>query len=671
MSSPAAERFLTTSLTCLCLARKQFCNSRPLQDAAGSVLSNQTPFSCRLRRWLAPGSDFRKNAPDSYYRRFAREDMMTNEERFLAALGTFAEVAGSVELDEVLANQCDEFVTRIGGFRVLVPVVGSFNAGKTSLINAYLQREEGEGLPTAIVPQTALATEIHLSREGEPECVELLDDKDQVLNRLGLADFGRYEKQAETEPHEDPHFAKAYLQAESPTAASRIVLVDMPGLDSGLRNHNAAIQRYLPLGSHFMLVVDIDRGSLRESEMIQLREFLGREIEFTVFANKADRKRHESSAVVAHIEKQVFDAFGKSVPVSAVSARDGEIGPFATAFQSIDPDVALRNFWRARLLSLFDQAITSLHTRYSAINVTSAEAEGVVERLEGRRIELEEKLAEDERDIRGRYSERATERILREVRDDIRSSADKLVAAYERGGYGAFEEQLNELVRSTLNRTLETAGSETHQDIVMRYRTNIEGLDAELGQLVVDGAAAVGARDLQDIGRTFKHASAESFRVFSAAAERAAKAERAADSMRKSKSVITVAAGVFGIMTSVVAPWLEAMLVLAPWMIGLFSRGAQELEQRAELHRQITNVIAPKVASELRPQVADDYARIVGELLSGLRSNIHEQIEQVQRDIHVSREDIEAGRKDADAQRSRLAEAIGTLTDERSKIEVA
>ena len=176
---------------------------------------------------------------------------------------------------------------------------------------------------------------------------------------------------------------------------------------------------------------------------------------------------------------------------------------------------------------------------------------------------------------------------------------------------------------------------------------------------------------MQDIGRTFKHASAESFRVFSAAAERAAKAERAVDSMRKSKSVVTVAAGVFGIMTSVVAPWLEAMLVLAPWMIGLFSRGAQELEQRAELHRQITNVIAPKVASELRPQVADDYARIVGELLSGLRSNIHEQIEQVQRDIHVSREDIEAGRKDADAQRSRLAEAIGTLTDERSKIEVA
>ena len=589
---------------------------------------------------------------------------MTNEERFLVALGTLAEVAESVKLDAVLANQCDEFATRIDDFRVLVPVVGSFNAGKTSLINAYLQREEGEGLPTAIVPQTALATEIHPSMEGEPECVELLDEHNHVLNRLGLADFGRYEKQAGKESHESAHFAKAYLQTEFLAAASRIVLVDMPGLDSGLRNHNAAIQRYLPLGSHFMLVVDIDRGSLRESELIQLREFLGREIEFTVLANKADRKRHDSSEVVVHLENQVRDAFGKAVPVHAVSARDGEIAPFEDAFRSIDPDAALRNYWREPLLDLFDQAITSLHTRYSAINVTAAEADGVIERLEARRIELEEKLAEDEQDIRARYSESATDHILREVRDDIRSHADMLVEVYDRSGDEAFKEHLNELVRSRLNQTLEKLESETHREIVKRYSTSIEGLDAELRRLVENGSAAEGVQGLQEFGRALDRAARETSRAFSAAADRAADGGRW-------KSVATAAAGAFGILTNVVAPWLEVVLLLAPWIMDHFLRGAREQEKRGELHRQITNVVAPKVASELRPQVTDDYARLVGDLLSRMRSDMQQQIDQVKMDIRNSREDIEAGRKDANSQRTRFAEAIGTLTDERRKLEIA
>ena len=43
----------------------------------------------------------------------------------------------------------------------------------------------------------------------------------------------------------------------------------MPGLDSALRTHNAAIQRYLPLGGYFVLVVDVEHGGLRESEIRQ------------------------------------------------------------------------------------------------------------------------------------------------------------------------------------------------------------------------------------------------------------------------------------------------------------------------------------------------------------------------------------------------------------------
>ena len=126
------------------------------------------------------------------------------------------------------------------------------------------------------------------------------------------------------------------------------VLVDMPGLDSGLMTHNAAIQRYLPLGSYFILVVDAEHGSLRESEIRQLREFFSQEIEFAVLINKIDKKKTDAHAIVDYIAEQVDSAFGKSAVVRSVSAHDQDTAAFRQIVDSVDFDHALRGFWRRK-----------------------------------------------------------------------------------------------------------------------------------------------------------------------------------------------------------------------------------------------------------------------------------------------------------------------------------
>ncbi|MCY4594661.1 MAG: dynamin family protein [Bryobacterales bacterium] len=590
----------------------------------------------------------------------------SNEQMFQAALGAFAEVARSAELDEILIREGADLATGIRDFRVLVPVVGSFNAGKTSIINAYLGRQGRQGLPTAIVPQTALATEIHPAVEGDPEEVELLGENDGVVGRLDLDGFGRFETDEMSDPQEDVQYARVRLRSEALQAGTRIVLVDMPGLDSGIRNHNAAIQRYLPLGSYFVLVFDVERGTLRESEIVQLREFLEREVEFTVLANKADRKQADRDEVVAHIAAQVRSEFGKDAPVHAVSAHLGDIGPFAATIESIDPDRALRNYWRSSLLRLLDQAIASLHTRYSAINVSSAEAEDAVNQLERSRAELEAKLAEDEREIHGHYSQRATDAIVRGVRNAIRDRAETLASAFESGGTERFEQDLNELVRATLNRTLNDARAETESEITDRYRANVEDLDEQLRGFTRTGSAEGGMVG-SDLGGAIRAAGDASTAAFTAAAKHV--------SSQGWKSAFSAAAGVFGVLTNVVAPWLEVVLVLLPWILDRFGgwqrRQEEEQRRRVQLRNHIANTVAPKIASELRGTVADDYARLAGEMLSRLRSEMQVQIERVQADIRKGRANIEAGRQEAEAEQERLAHAVRTLTVEKGRIESA
>lgn len=251
----------------------------------------------------------------------------------------------------------------------------------------------------------------------------------------------------------------------------------MPGLDSGLRTHNAAIQRYLPLGSYFVLVVDVEHGGLHESEIRQRREFLDQEIAFAVLVNKIDKKpQADTETVVSHIREQVRESFETPAPVQPVSA-------FREILQAIDFDRALRGFWRGHVVGLFDEAIQSLHTRSSALNVTAAESERVIVELEEKKQALEEKLQEDEREIRGRYSDRAVDRIVWNVRSTIRDHAAALARTYQAGGRQAFEYEFNEVVRHTLNSVLDRERSETLQEIVERYQADVEKIDVYVNGL--------------------------------------------------------------------------------------------------------------------------------------------------------------------------------------------
>lgn len=590
---------------------------------------------------------------------------MHAQQTFLAALQTFADVARDMDLDADFADTAAGFATAISNFRVLVPVVGSFNAGKTYLINVWLDRQDGLGLPTDIVPQTALATEIHPASNGEDERVDLFGAEDNVLHQVDLAGFANFEKNAVASGQSDAWYAKAMLHAARLTPASRRILVDMPGLDSGLRNHNAAIQRYLPLGSYFVLVVDIEHGALRESEILQLREFLDQDVEFTVLVSKAEKKKAARDEIIGHIEEQVRTAFGKTAPVDAVSAFNGDIAAFENAIESVDFQRALRNYWRRRLISAFDEAIASLHTRYSAINVSTAEGDRVIGELERKRAALEEKLHEDERDIRRRYGDRAVDRIVRDVRDEIRQHADSLASSLQANGKAAFEAQINELVRSTLNRALRNAEIETQRQLVEQYRADIDGLDADLNRFVNNAEEfPTGTADYNRLASGVRDALEQTSRVFRSVSDGV--------SSGQGGSFYQTIAGVLAATTDIVVPWVEVVLILMPAILGPLQRMMREREMREQhqqLQAKIYNTVAPKIASKLRGRIADDYDNLAGAMLSNLGEGVRRQVERIKGDIEKSRHEIENERKNAEARKAELREAVRHLTEARTEIE--
>ena len=583
------------------------------------------------------------------------------KDTFLNALDRLREVSEEIEGDSRFIERATDYRAEIADFRVLIPLVGSFNAGKTSLVNAWLERPEGAGLPTDVVPQTALATEIHLTDSAAAEGVELYGKDDRLLRRIDLAEFQRVEKQTLTTGDLAAEYAKATVRAPTRDAeewSDWKVLVDMPGLDSGLRTHNAAIQRYLPLGSYFILVVDVEHGALRASEIGQLHEFFEREVEFAVLVNKIDKKRNAVAEVLEHVKQQVRQALGKSVEVLPVSAHAPDVTALRKVIDDVDFERALRNFRRAPILELFDDTIASLHTRYSALNVSSAERERTVAELEEEQQALEEKLRDDEKEVHSRYSEQAVDRIVRSARNAIRDHAGSLAQTLQSGGRQAVESEINELVRRTLNQVTGKELRATLEWIDERYSADLGRIDARHQQLLRVGEDGIGPDLLSELAGRVRGAAEASARAFDQGRQRLAGGTTA----------YAATTGILAAATSVVAPWLEVVIIALPTIFNWLSRKAEEQRREQQLQSEISSKVASRVASELRDRVAADFASKTKEMIEELRRRVQGKIDQIKADIDKSRDEIENQRREVEQSKDRLRSAISQLTEARQSI---
>lgn len=416
--------------------------------------------------------------------------------------------------------------------------------------------------------------------------------------------------------------------------------------------------------------MDIEHGALRATELEQLAEFLDREVEFAVLVNKTDKKGDDAPGVVEHIAEQMRRRFGRPADVFPVSAHAGDVAAFRKVVDTVDFDRPLRNFWRARILTLFDDAIGSLHTRYGALNVSSAERERTVAALEEEKQALEAKLRDDEQEIRERYSDRAVDGIVRSARDAIRGHAAELAQTLQNGGRQAFEYELNELARTTLNRVVDRERNAVLTRIIERYEAEFTGIDAHHERFLRAGEHRAGAvADAPAI-------PAELSGYVQGAAQASARAfDQAKGRIAGATTAYTAVTGVLAAATSIVAPWLEVVVILLPTIFNWLSRKADEAqrqqrlaEQREQMQAQIASVVAPKVASELRERVAADFASDTKELIAGLREQVRDAVDRIQADVDRGRVEIEEQKRDVEQRKEQLRAAIEQLTAARSTV---
>lgn len=221
------------------------------------------------------------------------------------------EIANSVHRDDIVA-ELESLENRLNApnKEIVMPLVGEFSSGKTSLINALL---EGSNLETASKATTATIFEIYFGKEKS--YAEVVDgDVVEVFEKI---------EDIKNDEVSERELVRVF--DTSTKVPSSTILVDTPGLSSSDPKHKIALTNYLPQSDAILLVTDVNQQITKSlTDFVESFKLSNKPIYLVI--NKCDTKTKEE---VENVKRYIAENIKISIEdMVCVSATTGGLDEF-------------------------------------------------------------------------------------------------------------------------------------------------------------------------------------------------------------------------------------------------------------------------------------------------------------------------------------------------------
>lgn len=510
-------------------------------------------------------------------------------------------------LNDICSSYNDlDFGTRISdiytlneGYNIKVLMVGHFNSGKSALINGLIGRKEF--LKEAQSPQTALAAELRYS-DGD-EKLYAIDNSGKITE----FDIG-----AELEAEKYIH-CEYYLNSPILDKLRDYVVVDTPGFDSGIENHNKALMNYISSGAAFLLVIDGSNGGLNSNDIAFLNEVSHYSEKTAVIINKCDKMTSENIDAVKLSVENTLDINGFDCPVYCTSKYDENISEnLSEAICSFEPQEIYERSIRSAILG---EAASVREILKSALDGSFLDVFELDRKIKDQEhcIDSVRRTFECKRDqANNDLLENGVECIMGEVLTAMDGCLDGVTDAVIGGSPEGAQAIIMNAVRPVIMRNLKMQTSAQISDIVMdinsvRNQTSngenianvVTGIAASVNTLIENGTFESLKKGIE------KHAEMKSI-------------------SSKSKKVYQGITGGLAILTEVIEPWMEIIVVLLPNII----EGLKALFGESEhdkVRRNLVSCVYPQIVGQMRSMVEQCVEESYNSLLDHIESEFNEK----------------------------------------------
>lgn len=365
---------------------------------------------------------------------------------------------------------------------VKVPFVGDFNAGKSSLINSILGRDL---LPTNILPETAVSYELYYSADEQVEV--WLDDK--LVETAPVSQI----KALQLTPR---NLVKVYL--DNPIVKDwnerNIVVVDMPGIDSGVEAHNNAILHYVQEGTFFVLVSEAEGGTLRLSTLNFIEEIKKYGARLAVVVSKIDKKPENAILnVKANIESVAKRLVGDATQVVTASAVDNNVNEVIDILNSIDADKLVESKYKPQVVNLIDSFVAELQLQMKLLLSDKSDFAAKIEELKSVHEKALEELkskAESAQSVEG-----SADDILQDISEALKEKAGYIATLlYGQTDSKVLNQEILTIIRPVIVNSLKreiTEYSDVIGSAVQEFMVNVDEILKDKDNMMLSGAEDV------------------------------------------------------------------------------------------------------------------------------------------------------------------------------------
>jgi hypothetical protein len=522
---------------------------------------------------------------------------------------------------------------------LLVPVVGAFSSGKSTLLNKVLGENR---LPVAITPETSLAMELRHSVEQRIEAVR----EDGGVTRF---DVGEIKTVADNAGKYS--YARLYLDNPRLREIEPLVLVDMPGFDSPLDAHNKAIIAYLDRGCHYLVLASVQEGTVTTSLSRRIREIneMGRGISF--FLTKTDLKPQDDIDQLVEQFTETLrdnaDYTGEIIPVSQASP-DAALG----LLKSIDAESLFSSLFRSSAQGLADELVDAINTRINGLKKDRTIVSSTVEELKNAIAKLQNRADDELESLSRRYgSGKVINDIVTDVGNALENALAELIAIAKNGDTEAAERCLSEIVRSELSISVSRHLGEVNREIVSDLSVSLKSLDKAMSDLGVGGEFT---RKLADIiGSRLANLD-----ILSSAG-------KGVSSGLLTSSAVNIAAKTAGVgIAGVVAPVLGIVVAFLPEILGWIFGKFNDSRADDKLRTVFLGQVFPQIKSRIRPELQKFVGEAARDMIENARAQFEEQIGQ-------KKAELEAAMREKDAGVAEKEQAVAGLEKVRDAVNVA
>ncbi len=530
---------------------------------------------------------------------------------FVKFLEQVLEVLKEVEIDK---TECSTLLESIQKQRLVILVVGNFSAGKSTLLNRFLEKSV---LPTAITPETSLATELHYSANERIEAFSSNDEKAESFE-LNEQSFEVIKDNAA-----EYSYLKVYLNNEALKNSTPLVFVDMPGFDSPISSHTHAILEYLERGVHFVILTSVEEGALTKRMVRELKNLLEFDKGLSFILSKTNlRTPSQVEEISRYIEEQLQDHLDLT---THLIRSDKDNNALLEVADKIDAEKLFSTLYLKRLKFLNSQLQNSLKSVMESFDYSKEKALEEIKALDLGVKDIEKTYEKLRANLEEEYSSVAVGSVVKRVIEDVREQKPYLASLTNKPN------ELNSEIESIMQQSLIKNAKLEIEKINLSFSKDFHAEFESLNKLSSD--LSVNLEHSLELGIN-------------------------ALSVILSKNPVTRP---FALILQGLKPLLKDLLTLLPNIINSFF--GNEEKERTKLENLIEIKVIPEVQHSLKKVLPGLFNEALQNSLKSLKDRCELEITHKKQEIALAQKEKEKHLNDLEAQKQALENKINALSN--------